>query len=254
MNNLSELMQRHAGFGFSSQYVLAESQWNTVLSFHNYFDEIFPGQNIDTKLHLVFHDAAGRETAVHEIDVAPGNAVQIDCKALGVDRNGVVAMAAVPAADLTALAASKFKIKPRVTTGFYITWERDSRWRDTMHEWTEVSRNVPRRATQHVGFAVAGRPVVSGLVLTNPTVAPTPVGSASLTLRSVDGRMKPLRRPIEALPPMGSRQLLLTELFSDFEGQLTQYGRLVIDIESTQAAPPLTAEWHQSGDFHIHHI
>ena len=255
MTQLTDLMQHHAGFGFSSQYVMAEAPWNTVLSFHNYFEEVFPGKQVAVRLHLVFHDRDGREVSVHETDVAPGAAVQLDCRALGVRHDGVVAMAAVPDADIAALSAGKFKIKSRVTTGYYITWEHAGRWRDTMHEWTEVSSATPRRSIQHVGFATAGLAIACGLVLTNPTVVAAPSGArASMRLRSADGRLQPRSVPLETLPPMGSRVVRLAEAFPDFDHLLAEHGRLVVDVESTQAGPPLTAEWHRSGDFHIHHI
>ncbi len=254
MTQLTDLMQRHAGFGFSSQYVLAEGPWNSVLAFHNYFEEVFPGREVAARLHLVFHNAAGHETAVHAIDVAPGGAVQIDCRALGVPSDGVVAMAAVPDADLAALADGKFKIKSRVTTGYYITWEHAGRWRDTMHEWAEVSSAAPRRSVQHVGFAATGHPIDCGLVLTNPTTEPVDDPVAALRLRSADGRLPPTRVPLQALAPMGSRVVRLAEHFPDFDALLSRHGRLVVDVESTQAGPPLTIEWHRSGDFHIHHI
>lgn len=254
MTQLTDLMQRHAGFGFSSQYVLAEGAWNTLLAFHNYFEEVFPGKGIGARLHLVFHDGDGREVAVHAVDVAPGASVQIDCRALGVASNGIVAMVAVPDADLAPLAEGKFKIKSRVTTGYYITWEYDRRWRDTMHEWAEVTAATPRHGTQHVGFAAASSALDCGLVLTNPTVAATPAGRSELRLRSTNGRLRSTRVDIPNLPPMGSRLLRLSEPFPAFASQLAEHGRLVVDVESSQAAPPLTAEWHRSGDFHIHHI
>jgi hypothetical protein len=254
MTQLTELMHRHSGFGFSSQYVLAEGPWNSVLAFHNYFEEVFPGRDVSARLHLVFHDAAGRETGAHAIDVAAGAAIQIDCRALGVPSDGVVAMAAVPDTDLTALTEGKFKIKSRVTTGYYITWEHAGRWRDTMHEWAEVGSIAQRRSVQHVGFAAAGYPIDCGLVLTNPTCAADGGAAVTLRLRSADGRMAPKQVPLEALAPMGSRVVRLNEHFPNFDAQLAQYGSLVVDVESTLAGPPLTFEWHRSGDFHIHHI
>ena len=158
------------------------------------------------------------------------------------------------APDLAALADGKFKIKSRVTTGYYITWEHAGRWRDTMHEWAEVSSAAPRRSVQHVGFAATGHPIDCGLVLTNPTTESVDDPVAALRLRSPDGRLTPTRIPLQALAPMGSRVVRLAEHFPDFDALLSRHGRLVVDVESTQAGPPLTIEWHRSGDFHIHHI
>lgn len=254
MSQLIALMQQHPGFGFSSQYVMAGAPWNSLLAFHNYFDEVFPGKDIGVRLHLVFHDAQGRETLVHEQWVEPAAAVQVDCNAIGVPGPGVVAMAAVADADLTALADGKFKIKRPVTTGFYITWEHDERWRDTMHEWAGVSSQPAPDGVQHVGFAASDEPVTCGLVLTNPTTAPTAAGPCEVRLRATDGRLRLAPVAIDPLPPMGSRVLKMHDLFADFEALLDKHRQLVVDVRSSQHAPPLTAEWHRSGDFHIHHI
>ncbi len=160
----------------------------------------------------------------------------------------------MPDANLSALADGKFKIRRSVTTGFYITWENDGRWRDTMHEWADVSASAPASNTQHVGFAVAGTAVKCGLVLTNPTTAATPAEATELRLRSIDGRLRLAPVTIAALPPMGSRMLQLADVFGDFDHLLGEHRQLVVDVRSCQQAPPFTVEWHRSGDFHIHHI
>ena len=35
---------------------------------------------------------------------------------------------------------------------------------------------------------------------------------------------------------------------------VTPDAALVVDVTAANLAPPLTIEWHPSGDFHIHHL
>lgn len=254
MSHLDALLQHHPGHAFATQYVLAETGWNSFLSFHNYYDEVFPGKRITARLHLVFHDPDGRETLNYEVDIAPGGVAQIDCRKLGIRVSGIVAMAAVPAADLTKLAEGKFKIRSHIGTGFYITWERQGRWRDMMHEWTDVVTNESAVNVQHVGFAASNQPVDYGMVLMNPSIAPSSGLPIALTLRTDKGHQVGRTAEMQALPAMGSRIASLSEIFADFTDLLGKHRRLVVSVASRNHSPPLTAEWHRSGDFHLHHI
>lgn len=255
MSQLRERIQRHPGVAFASQYALAEGPWNSLVSFHNYFDEVFPGKQVAVTLELAFHDVDGRETLFHEAEVAPGTSTVIDCKELGVSGNGIVAVSAVPRADLQALADGKFKIRTQVSTGFYMTWDRDGRWRDTMHEWADVTTSVSSRNVQHIGFSASSVNIEHGVVLMNPSIEAASTTGLELSLSTTNrgGRVaKAVSLP--TLPAMGSRVVRMAEVFPGFSALLAQHGRLVLSVTSAHAAPPLTAEWHPSGDFHFHHI
>lgn len=254
MSQLRDLIQRHPRFAFSTQYVTLDENWNSVVAFHNYFDEIFPGKQITAELLLVFHNHAGHETLVHTTKVAPSASVQLDCRALGVHASGIVALAAIPEFDLTALSEGRLKIRPQVTTGFYITWDRGGRWRDTMHEWTDVSLAPPKISTQHVGFAAVYPNIECGMILMNTSLSPVEVSTISLTLCDRFGRQAAASVRVPALPPMGSRMMKLSEHFPGFEELLRKHSSLVVGVTSRSHSPPLTAEWHPSGDFHFHHI
>ena len=254
MSHLDYLIQHHPGHAFPTQYVLAETGWNSFLSFHNYYDEVFPGKRITARLHLVFHDPEGRETLNHEVDIAPGGTVQIDCRKLGVCISGIVAMAAVPAANLSQFAEGKFKIRAQVGTGFYVTWEREGLWRDMMHEWTDVLTTESVVNIQHVGFAASNEPVDYGMVLMNPSIAPSSGVPIELTLRTDKRQQVGRKAELHALPAMGSRIISMSETFADFTDLLAKHRRLVVTVASRNHSPPLTAEWHRSGDFHLHHI
>jgi hypothetical protein len=257
MSQLIDLMNSHPRFGFATQYVLAKDNWNTFIGFHNYFEEIFPGQNITACVELVFHNSDGQEVLFHRMDIPPGVSVQIDCRALGVTTDGLVAIAATTNVDLEKLTKGNFKIQKLISAGFYVTWEKNSTWRDTMHEWATISPSMPKRSVQHIGFAHSRNPVQHGILMMNPSTCALPVKSDTslLRLRKIGVKSEtPTICKIRHLPPMGSWVLKMSDVFPNFEALVSDHGSLMIDLESQQAAPPFTVEWHESGDFHIHHI
>jgi hypothetical protein len=254
MSQLRDRLRHHPGVAFASQYALAEGPWNSLVSFHNYFDEVFPGKHVAVTLELAFHDATGRETLFHETEVRPGTSAVIDCKALGLESNGIVAVSAVPQADLHTLAEGRFRIRTQLSTGFYITWDRDGRFRDTMHEWADVSTSAGTRNVQHIGFATSSVEIEHGVVLMNPSTETASGTSLELSLRADRGGRVGKVVSMPALPAMGSRVVRMSEAFPGFNVLLAQHGRLVLSVTSMHSSPPLTAEWHPSGDFHFHHI
>jgi len=254
MTHLRNRLQHHPGVAFASQYVQVQGSWNSFISFHNYFDEVFGGEQISSRLELVFHDANGHETYFHEVEVGPGASIVVDCKTAGLKSDGIVAVRAVPQADLQKLAAGRFKIRAQVSTGFYVTWDWDGRFRDTMHEWADVSTSVGIRNVQHVGFAANSINIEHGVVLMTPSTEKSRVTSLDLSLHTDRAVCAGKTVSLPSLPAMGSRVVKMSEVFPDFKALLAHYGRLVLSVNSDQAAPPLTAEWHPSGDFHFHHI
>lgn len=254
MSQLRDRIQRHPGVAFASQYALVQGPWNSLISFHNYFDEVFPGKQVGVRLELAFHDADGREILFHETEVAPSTSTVVDCKALGLSSDGIVAVSAVPQADLHTLAEGRFKIRSQVSTGFYMTWDRDGRWRDTMHEWADVTTSTRQRNVQHVGFAASSVAIEHGVVLMNPSIEAANATGLELSLRNDRGARVGKTTSLPSLPAMGSRVVRMSEAFPDFNALLAQHGRLVLSVTSAHASPPLTAEWHPSGDFHFHHI
>lgn len=254
MSRLLNCLHHQPGVAFASQYVLAQGLFNSFLTFHNYFDEVFPGKQINARLEIIFHDAHGREVLFHEVEVAPGASTVVDCKLVGLRDDGIMAVRAVPQADLRKLAKGQFKIRNQINTGFYVTWDWGGRFRDTMHEWADVSALAGKLNEQLIGFAESSINIEHGLVMMNPSTEKNHLTSFDLSLYDPLGRRLSRAVPLPSLPAMGSCIVKMLEIFPDFYKLLTQHGRLVLGVNSDHAAPPLTAEWHTSGDFHFHHI
>lgn len=254
MSQLEQLMHQHTGYAFSSQFCLAGGEWSSIFSFFNYYDQVFPNGNISVRLLMVFHDFAGREIKVHEQTVAPGVAVQVNTRELGVEQSGIMAVAAIANADLNNLAAGKFAINQKIPAGFYVTWDRAGTHRDTMHEWESVANTLPTSTLHHVGIQHSNTSETQGLVLMNPNLAVTQPGTDMLTLRIAKTGKLIGKVALDRLPPMGSRMVEYSELFPEFHAHLEQHGQLVASLSTTQQAGPLTLQMRNSGEFHIHHL
>ncbi len=253
MRQLEQLMGRHPTYGFSSQFALAGDEWRSVVSFINYYEQIFPGLGVEAHLHAVFHDMNGREIHAHNEVVAPGAAVQIDTRELGITSPGLVAVAAIAKADLMSLAAGRFKVNPKVPTSFYISWERAGKYRDFMHEWDCVANGPPVTATHHFGMNFTPLVIDYGLVVTNPNMAEPPPGKDRIVVRDEAKRVLGAVE-IARLPAMGSRVIRFADYFPKINELLEKNNILIVDFVTTQQAVPLTIEWHKAGDFHINHL
>ena len=255
MSTLKKLMRANPGYTFTSQYCLAGDEWNTLLSFFNYYEQVFPGQGIVARLLVVFHDEHGGELKVHQQEVAPGSTAQVDARELGVTQSRLVVVAAVAMANLEELAAGKFKINASVPTSFYVTWDRANSARDMMHEWEGVATQPrPANTTPHAGLKYSEQVAEYGLMVTNPNLTPSPGGKDLLVLRSATNGKTVARAEMDRLPPMGSKIIRLKDYFPNIDAQLQEHDRMVIDLTTSAQAAPLTAEWYKSGDFHFHHL
>lgn len=254
MSALKKLMRKYPGYTFTSQYCLVRDEWNTLLSFFNYYEQVFPGQGIVARLLLVFHDEQGNELKVYEQEVSAGSTAQVDARKLGLNQSGLVTVAAVAMANLEELAAGKFKVNASIPTSFYVTWDCANSARDMMHEWEGVAESRPAISTHHAGLKYSELIADYGFMLTNPNLAPSPGGKDLLTLRSATNGKIIGRAEMNRLLPMGSKIIKFKDYFPNIDVQLQEHDQMVIDLTTSAHAAPLTAEWYKSGDFHFHHL
>lgn len=254
MFTLKQLMREYPGYTFTSQYCLASDEWNTLLSFFNYYEQVFPGQGIVARLLVAFHDEQGSELHVHEEEVAPGSTAQVDARKLGLSQSGIVAVAAVAMANLEKLAAGRFKVNETIPTSFYVNWDRANSARDMMHEWEGVVQTRPVYSTHHAGLKYSEQIADYGFIVTNPNLTPSPGGKDLLTLRSGKNGKTVARAEMDRLPAMGSKIIKFKDYFPNIDVQLLEHDHMVIDLTTSAQAAPLTAEWYKSGDFHFHHL
>ncbi|HEX2830020.1 MAG TPA: hypothetical protein VHP37_26975 [Burkholderiales bacterium] len=253
MLRLDALMRDKPGYSLPTQYRLG-APGQTVLCFHNFYEQLFPGQDTPVDLHVLAFAEDGSQVHGETLRVATGEAVQYSAAAADARGSGMIAAMAVPAFDLAQINAGRLRIRSEIGTGFYVIWK-DARGRlDTMHEWMPVRATAGGESRYFFVFDAARHLLARvGLVLTNPCCARGADATGTLALYDRAGTVLGRER-LPAVPPMGSKLVYLDELFPDARTWFERHGALGARIDGVNLVEPLTAEFHQSGDLHLHHI
>ena len=246
-------MKAYPQFALTSQYAPIGGNINSIIAFHNYFEQIFPNVKTDVTLNLFYLNSSGIEVENFSLQVPSNSSIQFDASNEGIKSDGLVVIAAVPNKNIQQIKSANMKIKSQITTGFYIRWEGKNETFDTMHEWSLVSLSPSEEKIHHIGILNKNY-IDYGLILMNTNVDKKYFSNPRLRL------MSPKRSEIlgeftlEKIPSMGTSVVALKDIFPDIDYLLKKNSSLVIDLLSSNLAPPLTVEWHAAGDFHIHHL
>lgn len=254
MNTINSFLLKNPRYPLSTQYAPVSDVMNCVISFFNYFDQIFRNSNTAVTLHLFFFDKYGNSSAQRVIQVAANESLQFDARAEGVISDGMVAVAAIPESNIDLVNTSGIKIRSNINTGFYIKWENLNGGCDLMHEWTPVQTTSIPLAKHHIGFIAAQSKIDHGLILMNPVAQTGAVSRPLLVLRESGQSASLAKKSLEPIPALGTQVLHLSSIFPDFPDRIASGQPLILDIIAENLSPPLTAEWNGQGDFHFHHI
>ena len=252
MRSIEDIYRQNIRFAFPTQYRPGGKLGDSIVCFHNFYEQVFRGLETPVDLHLFFFDEHGRQVKHYVQDVATGETFQISARDCGVDIPGLIAVSAIPKFDIDTAAAGRIRLKPKIGTGFYVIWKADSGHLDTMHEWAALS---PAPGKQSAFYLVAdgGDPKVRrfALVFTNPCldVAVSPIVEIYDRKRQVLGKVA-----VDTIPPRGSRMVNLNDIFPTFPHWLNSHIYLGIKTSGLNLVEPFSVEFHNSGDFHIHHI
>lgn len=249
---IKNFINSYPEFALNSQYAPVGSDINSTIAFHNYFEQIFPNVEIDVTLNLFYLNSHGVEVGNFSLQVPSNSSIQFDASKENIKSNGLVIIAAVPNKKIEKLKPANMKIKSKISTGFYIKWEGKNKTFDIMHEWSSVSLLPIEEKIYHIGI-LSKEYIKYGLILMNTIFDKKCLSFPRLRLmnrkREVFGEIK-----LGKIPSMGSIVVALNDIFPDIDFLLKKNSSLVIDLFAENLAPPLTVEWHTSGDFHIHHL
>ena len=252
MLTLDELASEHPGYSLPTQYRVG-APGRTVLCFHNFYEQLFPGADTPVDLHVLAFAEDGGQVHGETLRVPTGEAVQYSAAVADAAGPGLIAAMAVPAFDLVSLNAGRLRLKSELGTGFYVIWN-DSEGRvDTMHEWMPV-RSTPLASSRFYFVFDHARQAIArlGLALVNPCRASGATSNGRLTLYTRGGVLGTADLP--EIAPMGSRLVFLETLFPCVRQWFAAHGALGARIDGTNMVEPLTVEYHASGDLHLHHI
>lgn len=120
---LEEFLLKYPNFETTFQYYKTGDGWETSICFYNYFDQIFPKDNVSAALHLFYFDATGKQISYGLEKFGVHESKQIKSSQFVKSGEGVVAVAAVPRESIEKLAEGKYVLRNPVSTGYYVIWE-----------------------------------------------------------------------------------------------------------------------------------
>ena len=253
MLTLEDLLREHPGYSLPTQYRVG-APGTTLLCFHNFYEQLFPGMDTPVDLHVLAFGEDGVQVQGETLRVGTGEAVQYSAAAADARGSGLIAAMAVPAFDLARFNAGKLKLRSELGTGFYVIWKDAAGRLDTMHEWMPVRGGATGASRYFFVFDAARHAIARvGLVLVNPCRASGATAGGELTLYTSGGAALG-RAQLPEIAPMGSKLVFLDELFPEVPQWLERHGALGARIDGVNLVEPLTAEFHASGDLHLHHI
>ena len=253
MLTLETLLRDHPGYSLPTQYRVG-APGTTLLCFHNFYEQLFPGKDTPVDLHVLAFAEDGVQVHGETLRVPTGEAVQYSSAEADAGGSGLIAAMAVPAFDLVAYNAGRLKLKSELGTGFYVIWKDAAGRLDTMHEWLPVRAGALGAMTHFFVFDGAQHAISRvGLALVNPCFASDAPASGELSLYTRGGQALG-RAALPRVAPMGSGLVYLDDLFPDIAAWFDAHGALGARIDGVNLVEPLTAEFHVSGDLHLHHI
>lgn len=251
---LKNFLKDYPQFIPNLQFAPANSEFNTTISFFNYFDQVFSGSNIFVDLYLFFFDSDGNELKNFILNVEPSSLLLFDSKNYKINSDGIVAISAVPKVDLLKVKPSSITLRKNISTSYYVKWDNNKNSYDTMHEWEQLLLKPSPTKKFYITIFEEKININNGIIIINNIFDSNSFSKPELKL--VSCRTKEIIEIVllDALPPMSSRILYFNEIFHNFDTFLHEEKSLIVELESENIVPPITIETNDYGDFHFHHL
>lgn len=252
-------LRNNPRYEVTTTYYKVSEHFATMISFYNYFQEIFPQADTPVNLHFFLFSSDGKQIAHHSQELGAGSFLQKDLRDIcgNTAREGIVGVAAIPAFSLEGLAKDKTPLRPKIPTGFYVTWFDDNDHVDISHEWNPISMVPGKEKKSFLSYEFQDGKISPHVVLMNTTLGTqeSAVARPKLDLyRTEKGKTEILSSfDLEPIPGMGTRVVDVFKTLPAAKELFKKYKTLGLSVTSENMPLPLTMEVHESGDFHIHH-
>jgi hypothetical protein len=251
---LKKFLSENKNYSLMSNYCVVNDQFNTKLSLYNYYDQIFGPQKIKMDFNLFFVDKSGKEILSDMVEVQPEGFLTYDCRAKLKDFEGTIYVASKAHGDLKALGLNKFKIKNKISTGFYTAWIKNEKQIDIMHEWLALDEGASGMKTCNLVLPNYKKNVAWKIIVMNNVVGGGEDARAwpELSLHSPQGKVL-AKIKAEFIPATGCQIYDLNKLL-DLERHFANHEYLGFELKSKNIADCFSYETLPNGDFHIHHM
>lgn len=246
-------------FEVATNYYKTSDSFSTVVSFYNYYQEIFPAMETPVVLHFFVFDKNGNQIAYHNEKLDSGAFIQKNIKDICGTKSeeGMVGVAAIPSFNLEETAQGKIPLRPKISTGFYMTWFDNQSHVDIMHEWNTVVLNETTEKKSYLSYEYHDGKIKPFVILMNTSIGNSEWASAEPKLElyvSNKGKINILSsHNLEPIPAMGTRVVDIFKTLPKGEELFRTHKTLGLLVSSRNIPLPLTMELHECGDFHIHH-
>ena len=253
---IEDFVQQNKQFEIPTQYYRVGKDWETYVCFYNYFDQIFPKDDVGVTLHLFFFNLNGEQIAYGTEKLSVHDSRSVACSRFLAEGEGLVAAAAIPEKDLAPLAEGKFNLRGQISTGYYTMWEsKQTKTMDISHEWASLQKTPgSREHVFHSNFNASSTDLQRQLIVINPNLkfeegSSVPSFKIYKNSKFVGNFSPELKMHGRAVQVLDVDQVLKTLNIS-----LDVSDNIAVSTIGKNITVPLTVENIRGSDFHIHHV
>lgn len=252
---IEEFYLKYPNYETPFQYYKTGGGWETSICFYNYFDQIFPKDNVSTALHMFYFDADGKQIAYGLEKFSVHESKQIKSSRLIGSGEGVVAVAAVPLVDIEKLAEGRFMLRNPISTGYYVVWENlNSGAIDISHELQNFVKNETPVVPQYFNFNASSSDLKRKMIVINSHIDPA-LGQTTPTYKVFkNSHFVADYRPGVEISGRGLKIVDLEDIAKSIGHELKSDDQITVCAHTQNVTMPMTFEALNDQDFHIHHI
>ncbi|MBY0451716.1 MAG: hypothetical protein K2P92_01690 [Bdellovibrionaceae bacterium] len=252
---IEDFLLKYPNYETPFQYYKTGHGWETSICFYNYFDQIFPKENISTALHLFYFDAGGKQIAYGLENFSVHESKQIKSSQFVNSGEGVVAVAAVPEGNIEKLAEGKFTLRNSISTGYYVVWENlNSGTIDISHELQNFVKTETPAVPQYFNFNASSSELKRKMIVINSHIDPA-LGQITPTYKVFkNSRFIADYRPGVEISGRGLKIVDLEDIAKSIGHVFKSEDQITVCAATKNVTMPMTFEAVNDQDFHIHHI
>lgn len=252
---LEEFVLKHPNYETPFQYYKTGDGWETSVCFYNYFDQIFPKDNVSAALHLFYFDVNGKQIAYGLENFSVHESKQVKSSQFIGSGEGVVAVAAVPDGDIEKLAEGKFLLRNPISTGYYVMWENlNSGTIDISHELQNFVKKETPMVPQYFNFNASSSNLQRKMIVINSHIDPV-AGRITPTYKVFKNSQFVVEyRPGVEIRGRGLQIVDLDEIAKNTGQDFKSTDQITVCADTQNVTMPMTFESVNGQDFHMHHI
>lgn len=253
---IEEFVKKYPGYDIPSQYYKVGNGWETFCCFYNYFDQIFPKDNVPVKMHLFYFGPDGQQVGYGTEIINLHESKQIRTSQFVKEGEGLFVAVAIPEVDIASLAKGKFALRAQISTGYYTMWEyAPKNMIDIHHEWAVLIKGENTNKNEFFSsFSPSAHIIDRRLIIINAHI--DPIRGQTIPEYKIFKNSKFLcnYKPGKIMNGRTIQILDLNEIAKETASQFDSNDLITVSVKGENIVYPLTIESLPDQDFHIHHV